>query len=326
MSKFHVYGLGNALVDYEYAVTPEWLKAMNIDKGVMTLMDETQQANVISAIDGEPLKRASGGSGANSVITLAQLGGDAFYSCHVADDADGEFYADDLHICGVKSNLNIADLPQGTTGKCLVMVTDDADRTMCTYLGITSEITAQALNVNALKQSQWVYIEGYLVSSDTGRATAIEAHRLARANGVGVALTLSDPNMVAFFKEGLLGMIGEGVDLLFANEDEAKGMTGKDTAQDALDALKPLAKTIVVTRGEHGALIFDGEHTHRIEAEPTKVIDTLGAGDVYAGAFLYGITHGKSYKQAGQFASKAAAMIVSQYGPRLSQGQMARLG
>lgn len=326
MSKFHVYGLGNALVDYEYAVTPEWLKTMNIDKGVMTLMDEGQQANVISAIEGEPLKRASGGSGANSVIALSQLGGKAFYSCHVADDADGEFYANDLSACGVQSNLDTANLPEGTTGKCLVMVTEDADRTMCTYLGITSEISEHALDEDALKHSEWLYLEGYLVTSDTARAAAIEAHRIAKANGVGTALTLSDPNMVSFFKDGLLEMIGDGVDLLFANEEEAKGMTGTNTAQDALDALKPLAKTIVVTRSEHGALVFDGEQAIAIQAEPTNVLDTLGAGDVYAGAFLYGITHGQSYEQAGRLASKAAAMIIAQYGPRLSNEQMAQIG
>lgn len=314
MRKYHVYGLGNALVDYEYAVTADWLNQHNIDKGVMTLMDEGLQAQVIAAIESDPLKRASGGSGANSVIALAQMGGKAFYTCKVAADEDGRFYAQDMADCGVANNLQPQD--QGITGKCLVLVTDDADRTMCTFLGITGELAEQELDMEALQESEYLYLEGYLVTSDSARAAAISAREAAEQAGVKTAISLSDPNMVNFFKDGLQAMIGEGVDLLFANEEEAKGMTGTDSAEAAAEALKSLAKTFAITCGAEGSLVFDGEQLIEIAPVVTQAIDTLGAGDMYAGAFLYALTSGKSYQAAGQLASLASSRMVAKYGPR----------
>jgi len=314
MSQYNVYGLGNALVDYEYKVTPEWLAEVGIDKGVMTLMDEEQQAKVIAAIDSEAIKRASGGSGANSIIALAQMGGKAYYTCKVAADEDGQFYAKDMDDCGV--NTNIAPQDQGITGKCLVLVTDDADRTMCTFLGITGELAANELDLDALANSEYLYLEGYLVTSDSARAAAVTARKAAEQAGVKTAISLADPNMVAFFKEGLQAMIGEGVDLLFANEDEAAGMTGTETAEQAAEELKKIAKTFAITRGAEGSLVFDGEKLINIAPVATTAVDTLGAGDMFAGAFLYAITQGKSYEEAGNLASLASSRMVAKFGPR----------
>ena len=319
MSQYNVYGLGNALVDYEYKVSPEWLAEVGIDKGVMTLMDEEQQAKVIAAINSAAIKRASGGSGANSIIALSQMGGKAYYTCKVAADEDGQFYAKDMHDCGVSTN--IAPQDQGITGKCLVLVTDDADRTMCTFLGITGELAANELDLDALKNSEYLYLEGYLVTSDSAREAAVTARKAAEQAGVKTAISLADPNMVAFFKEGLQAMIGEGVDLLFANEDEAIGMTGTETAEQAAEELKKIAKTFAITRGAQGSLVFDGEQLIEIEPVATTAVDTLGAGDMYAGAFLYALTQGKSYEEAGNLASLASSRMVAKFGPRFETAE-----
>lgn len=316
MSKYDVYGLGNALVDYEYEVSPEWLEERGIDKGVMTLMDEAQQQQVVASINHEPIKKASGGSGANSVIALAQMGGKAFYTCKVAADADGEFYARDMVACGVDTNLTELESIEGETGKCLVLVTPDADRTMNTYLGITGELSESELEEEALRNSKYLYLEGYLVTSDSARAAAIAARKIAESNGTRTAISLSDPNMVNFFKDGLLEMIGGGVDLLFANEDEALGMTNAEDVHAAAESLKALAKTFAITRGAHGSLIWDGEQYLEILPIATKAVDTLGAGDMYAGAFIYALTQGMNYEQAGNLASLASSRMVAKFGPR----------
>ncbi len=319
MSKYHVYGLGNALVDYEYQVTPEWLAEVGIDKGVMTLMDEAHQEQVIAALHAEPVKRASGGSGANSIIALAQMGGSAYYTCKVAADTDGHFYAQDMQDCGVSTNLAPEDA--GITGKCLVLVTEDADRTMCTFLGITGDLAESELNQAALQQSEYLYLEGYLVTSDSARQAAIAARQIAEQAGVKTALSLSDPNMVKFFKPGLQAMLGTGVDLLFANEDEALGMTDAASVEQAAAQLKNVARTFAITRGAQGALVYDGQRLIEIAPVATQAIDSLGAGDMFAGAFLYGLTQGWSYEQAGKLASLASSRMVARFGPRFATAE-----
>ena len=177
--KYNVYGIGNALVDMEFAVTPEQLTALNIDKGVMTLMDAQQQSQVITSLP-PACKQSCGGSAANTLVAISQLGGKGFYSCKVANDETGTFYLQDLVDCGLDTNLRVDSRPAGITGKCLVLVTPDADRTMSTFLGITSELTSAELNHAALTQSEYLYIEGYLVSSPTAKETAIHAKKTAQ--------------------------------------------------------------------------------------------------------------------------------------------------
>ncbi|MGM0563162.1 MAG: adenosine kinase [Pseudomonadota bacterium] len=319
--KYDVYGLGNALVDYEYQVTPEWLAEQGIDKGVMTLMDEDQQRDMMRRIDHDAVERASGGSGANSVIALAQFGGRGYYSCKVADDHDGAFYAHDMLECGVDTNISQLEGAEGITGKCLVMVTPDADRTMNTFLGISAELDAGDLDLAALRESRYLYLEGYLSSSPSARAAAVAARKEAEANGVKTALSLADPNMVKFFKDGLEEMIGDRVDLLFANRDEAFGMTGANNLKQAVEAFKSLAKTFAITCGPDGSVVFDGERVIDIDPVPTNAIDTLGAGDMYAGAFLYGLSQDMGYQRAGQLASLASSRMVSRFGPRFTTAE-----
>jgi sugar/nucleoside kinase (ribokinase family) len=177
------------------------------------------------------------------------------------------------------------------------------------------------INEAALKESEYLYIEGYLVSSDSARHAAIECKKLAEANNVKTALTFSDPAMVQFFKDGLVEMLGTGVDLLFCNEDEAMGFTGCDNLQDAATEIKKIAKTFAITCGAKGAILFDGNNTIKIAPNAVKAIDSNGAGDNFAGAFLYALTAGHSWEEAGKLASKISAQVVSQFGPRLQAQQ-----
>ncbi len=320
--KYNVYGLGNALVDIECALSVEALAAMGMDKGVMTLLDEAVQNSAIAQLKDYKAKRSCGGSAANTIIAISQLGGKTFYGCKVADDEYGQFYTQDLVDCGVDTNLTSHAPAAGITGKCLVLVTPDADRTMGTFLGISSQLSEADLNPDAIADAEYTYIEGFLVSGENSQQAAIKASQLARAAGRKVAMSLSDFNMVKFFKSGLLEMIGDGVDMLFANESEALLMADTDDFAAAIEHTKTLAKAFAITRGPQGSIIFDGEQVLEIAPYPVDAIDTVGAGDMYAGGLLYGITNGLTWPQAGQLGSMASAKLVTAYGARMATEEL----
>lgn len=322
MAKYHVYGIGAALVDTEIEVTDGDLQQLQVEKGLMTLVDEVRHGHLVDHLHHHLIasRRASGGSAANTIIAVSSFGGKAFYSCKVADDDNGRFYLNDLAEAGVGFHQN-GEQVEGTTGKCLVLITPDAERSMNTFLGVSETVSIDNLNTDAITQSEYLYMEGYLVTSDTGRAAAIRAREVAEQHGVKTVLSLSDPGMVTFFKAGLEEMMGNSVDILFCNEAEALGWTNSDTLESAVEQLKNSANAFAITLGSDGALVFDGDNLHRIQPHPVTAVDTNGAGDMFAGAFLYAITHGYSYEAAGNFASLAAANVVSQFGPRLSAEQ-----
>jgi sugar/nucleoside kinase (ribokinase family) len=317
MTQYDVYGLGNALLDIECEVSPQTLQDLGIEKGVMTLLDEAAQNKILENLAVPPTKRACGGSAANTLISISQFGGRAFYSCKVANDEPGQFYFADLRECGVATNLEQHEPEPGITGKCLVFVTPDADRTMNTFLGISSNLSEIELVPEAIANSTYTYIEGYLVTGDNSKQAAIKAREIAQAAGKKVAFTLADPNMVKFFKAGLLEIIGSGVDFLFANESEAFQMADTTDLKVAIEHLKTLSKGFAITRGPAGSLIFDGENLIEIAPFPVKAIDTVGAGDIYAGAVLYGLTHNLGYAAAGRLGSMASSKLVTVLGPRL---------
>lgn len=321
MSKYDVYGIGNALVDLEVEVYDSFFNENNIEKGVMTLVEEDRQNELLQALSSFNFKRACGGSAANTIIAVSQFGGKSFYSCKVANDETGKFYLADMDKNGVDINLDPNNLPEGTTGKCMVMVTPDADRTMNTFLGITSTFSTEQIREEKLAESEFLYVEGYLVASPTGQEAAVKAVELARKNNVKTALTFSDPNMVKFFKDNFMAIIGDGVDLIFCNEDEALTFTGCETIKDAREELKKYCKNFAITQGSNGAIIFDGDTFIDIEPYNVEAKDSNGAGDMFAGAYLYGITNGHTPASSGKLASLASSQVVSQFGPRLEWHQ-----
>ena len=318
--KYHVYGIGNALVDKEFEVDETFLAANNIEKGMMTLIDKERQETLLTELRQRfgLKKRAGGGSAANSIVAVSQFGGDTFYACKVADDETGDFYMKDLAVAGVTTKLDQIK-GDGVTGKCLVMVTDDAERTMNTYLGITSDFSEEDLHLEELINSEYLYIEGYLVTSDVSRNAAIKAREVAQKHNVKTAFTFSDPAMVTYFKEGVSEIIGSGVDVLFSNEEEAKIYTGKDNLDDAISELTRIADKIIITLGSKGAKVISNNKQIDIEVSRVKAIDTNGAGDMFAGAFMYGLTQGMSDRDAGLLASESAARIVATFGARLEK-------
>lgn len=326
MKQYHIYGLGAALVDTEIEVQDQELAQMNVDKGLMTLVDEARQQELIAHLQGHLVhsKRACGGSACNTIIAASYFGANNYYSCKVANDDNGQFYLDDLKAAQVDSDYS-SSKPEGITGKCLVLITPDAERSMNTYLGISETLSEQELNADAIANSEYLYYEGYLVTSPTGRAAAIKARQIAEQHGVKTAISLSDPGMVQFFKDGLVDMIGDGVDLLFCNEAEAMGWGDSSKLEDAIAQMKTLAKQFVITLGAKGAVLFDGQQLIELPGHPVKAVDSNGAGDMFAGAFLYALSQGHSFRQAGQLACRAAAEVVSHYGPRLQAEQHQQL-
>jgi len=321
MKKYDVYGVGNAIVDIVTEVEHDFFEKNKIEKGVMTLVDEKRQLELMKVIDMKKSKLSGGGSAGNTVVAVNQFGGSSFYSCLVAKDELGKFFLDDIRRNGVDTNLKHENCPDGHSGRCLVMTTPDAHRTMNTFLGVSSFLAPEHLDESAIANATYIYLEGYLVASPNGLAAMKEAKKMAEKHKVDVALTFSDPSMVKYFSSQMTEIVGASVDLLFCNEEEAMIFTGTDSIAEARGKLRDLAKRFAITLGANGALIFDGDTFISIEPYKVKALDTNGAGDMFSGAFLYGITHGHSFAEAGKLASLASSKVVTQFGPRLEPQQ-----
>lgn len=320
---YDVYGIGNALVDMVCRVDDWFVQEMGIKKGLMTLIDRLTHDKLLSHVTVE--KREGGGSAANTMMALSHFGGKGYYSCKVADDEGGRFYLDELFRAGLNANLELGALDRGITGKCVVLITPDAERTMTTYLGATETFSVGELDEGSLARSRYLYIEGYLVAQETGKPAAVEAVKMARRHGVKISLTFSDPTMVTHFRRGIDEIVGDGVDLIFCNDKEACAYARTDDLARACDRLKAVAKSYVVTRGERDTLLWDGDRLVEIPAHRVNAVDTVGAGDMFAGAFLYGITHGYSLMDAARLSNHAASRVVTKYGPRLTSDEIKML-
>ena len=316
MSRYDLYGLGNALVDMEFSVDDSFLHDHGITKGHMTLVDAPRIETLLDNLSELSPKRSSGGSAANTLIAAQAFGSSTFYSCRVADDETGRYFVEDLAEVGVDTNTQ---QPNGSdpSGRCLVLITPDAERSMNTFLGISGRLAAAEIDPKALRDSRCLYIEGYLSSSDTGRAAAVECRELAESEQIRTALTLSDPSMVEFFRESLVEMLGNGVDHLFCNEEEALTWAGTDRLDIAMNELKDIGRALNITLGARGSLAVEGGAAREVPGFESKAIDTNGAGDIYAGAVLHGWCAGMDSVAAASFGNFAAAHLVARYGARL---------
>jgi sugar/nucleoside kinase (ribokinase family) len=323
MKTHDLYAIGNALVDSEYEVTDTQLAAMGVDKRHMTLIDAARRTELLGHLGHVHARRTGGGSAGNTVVALAQLGGRAFYSCRVADDELGAFYTQDLIANGVASNLTYTRPLPGQTGSCMVMITPDAERSMSTFLGATADLDHTALHEKDIAKSRIYYMEGYLAASPTGLQAALQGRQMARDAGVQLATTLSDVSMINFCRPGLDAIIGQDLDYLFCNEEESQVWCNSKDLQAVCAQMSQLARTVCLTRGPQGCLVLQGAQQTSVPAVGVKALDTNGAGDMFAGAFMYAVTHGHSPEQAAWLANQAAGQVVSQYGNRLSLEVMA---
>ena len=322
MKKYQLYAMGNALVDVVVQVQDAFLQENKIKKGVMTLTDLDSQ---IKLLDHFPLNKRlqrSGGSAANTAVAFAQMGGKCFYACTVSDDDLGHFYLQDLKKASIQSASHYSVQTSGATGTCLVMVSPDGERSMHTYLGISEAFSQAQLDEKALSDSEWLYMEGYLLTSANGFEALQHAQRLAQKSDTKVALTLSDPFVVQQYRARLEHLVRTGIDLLFCNEEEARIFTKEAKTEAFLPILEALVPNYVVTQGSKGALCYDGHNLSQARAKNVNAIDTNGAGDMFAGAFLYAILHQKPTKVAASIACRAATAVVQQLGPRLNKEQL----
>ena len=324
LENLKLYGLGNALVDLEYIVSEEDLKKLDLEKGLMTLIDEDRN----SALANSSLnihKQAGGGSAANTLYGFSQLGGVGHYSFKVGNDSNAEIFINDLNSVGIEHSYTSTNGYDGTTGTCRVFVTPDGERTMQTFLGITQSYGVEQINENALKNSEMIYVEGYLVASPSALEACKMAMQKAKNNNVKIALTLSDPSMPTYFKDAVNSLLELEVDILFGNEEEIKIISGEDSLEKAYLKLKDRVKLLVVTRGSEGAMAFDNTNKFTTPGEKVNCIDTLGAGDLFAGAFLYGHLYGKSIPESLELGVRCSGKLVEVRGPRLSEEEIAKL-
>ncbi|SPL69037.1 adenosine kinase [Acinetobacter stercoris] len=325
MTNIDLFAIGNALIDLEFKVTDEFLNEQNLQKGTMQLSDGETQQKLLDHLNNTQVNKgqASGGSAANTTVAFSALGGSAFYACRVGHDEFGSTYLKGLNEAGITTSLK--SVSNGVTGTCVVLSSADAERTMQTYLGITAELSDEQIDLSPLRSAKWLYIEGYLSTSDTARAAVKKARQIAKDNNVKIALTLSDPAMVQYARQGLDELIGDGVDLIFCNEDEAQMYTKTDSVEAAFAKLKLLSNEVVITLSEKGALVGNQYEQFYIDGRKVNAIDTLGAGDAFAGAFLYARNNGEDLKTSTELAILVSSEIVSQYGPRLELTHYAKL-
>ena len=319
MKKYDVFGIGNALVDCVILVTEKFLEENNIEKGVMTLVDDEKQKSIIEKIKNSDPFIQSGGSVTNSVYTLSQLGGSGYQSFLISDDEHGKLFLEDLNKSGINISNESYYLGEGMTGSCLVLTTPDAERTMNTCLAVSSKYSIENINFDDLAISRYIYIEGYLVTSELAIDAIKKSIAFCKKNDVKISLTFSDLSMVKYFKDKFDEILTEKIDLLFCNKEEALTFTGEDDFDKCCSTLLKLSDTVVITNGKEGSLIITNSQKIKIAPHPVQAIDTVGAGDTFAGAFLYGINNGLDFENAGNLASKLSSKVVTKLGPRLDK-------
>ncbi|HVK16252.1 MAG TPA: adenosine kinase [Fimbriiglobus sp.] len=315
---YHVCGLGNSLVDILLELTDTEFAGLGLEKGTMRLVEKVEQEALLDRFRGREPRLASGGSVANSIIGLSQLGGKgAFVGC-VGDDRYGLFYQREFEHLGIE--IGNPAVVNETTGTCLSIITPDAERTMRTCLAVSSHLAARHVDEDRVKNAEWLFVEGYVFANpDTGQWAIRRAIEIAKANGVKVALTCSEAFVVDVFGSPFFAAL-EQADLLFCNASEACAVAKAATSAEAFGKLKGMVPNAVVTDGPHGAYVrFGGTEVH-VPAFACEPKDLTGAGDMFAGAFLYGVTHGVDPAKAARAANFLAMKVITQYGARLHHG------
>jgi sugar/nucleoside kinase (ribokinase family) len=322
---YDIYGIGNALVDIDFEVSTQTLGRLGLDRGMMTLADGAGYQLLLEDLDGIKHAKTCGGSAANTVIAATQFGAKCFYSGKVAADASGEYYLQNLIDNKIDTNLAAGPLEPGATGKCIVMVTPDAERTLVAYLGMAEALSEKDISIQDLAQSRFLHIEGFLAVSKSATQAAIKAHAIAKQAGTKTSINLSDPCITSFHADNIKMIIGEGVDMLFCSEVEAMLYTGAKELMLSIEALKNIAKQFIVTLGNRGALMFDGKELITISPTPVMAIDSVGASDMFAGVLLSELSQGKSMREAGNFACHAAGHIVTKFGARFTEQEAKKI-
>ena len=319
---YDVVGIGNAIVDVLVQADDDLIDNFELTKGTMALVDEAQAERLYASVG--PGLETSGGSAANTLAGVAQLGGRAGFIGRVRNDQLGGIFSHDIRSVGARF-----DTPAATEGpstaRCLILVTPDAQRTMCTYLGASVGLDPADLDLEMVAQAKVLYLEGYLWDSDEAKAAFIAAAEVARAHGGEVALSLSDAFCVERHRESFQELVDGHVDILFANEMEITALYKANSFEEAADQVRGRCKLAALTRSEQGSVVLNGSGTHSIAPfQLGPLLDTTGAGDLYAAGFLHAYTQGQAVEACGRLGSLCAGQVVTQLGPR-PQGSLKQL-
>jgi sugar/nucleoside kinase (ribokinase family) len=314
---FDVLGIGNAIVDIVAYADEALVEELGLVRGAMTLVDEARMSFLYRRLG--PAREISGGSCANTIAAIAALGGKAAYIGRVRDDQLGEIYAHDIRAAGVtfRNRPSHAGPP---TARCVIFVTPDAQRTMNTYLGACVELSPEDVDEDLVRNASVTYLEGYLWDRPEAKAACLKAAEIAHAAGRTLALTLSDSFCVDRWRPEFRDLIARHVDILFANEAELTSLYEVADFDSALQCVRQDVRFAALTRGPKGSVVLRGDEIHVIDAvKPVRLVDTTGAGDLYAAGFLRGLTAGLDLATCGRLASACAARIIEQYGARAEQ-------
>ncbi|MEB3350147.1 MAG: adenosine kinase [Cyanobacteriota bacterium] len=317
-----VVGIGNAIVDVLVQADDRFLDDHGLTKGTMALVDESQAERLYASVG--PGLETSGGSAANTLAGIAQLGGRAGFIGRVRDDQLGQIFAHDIRSVGARFDTPAA-ASGPSTARCLILVTPDAQRTMCTYLGASVNLEPADLDLELVRQAKLLYLEGYLWDSEEAKRAFIAAAEVARASGGQVALSLSDAFCVDRHRASFQELVDGHVDVLFANEMEITALYEANSFEEAADQVRGRCRVAALTRSEQGSVVLSGEDT--IAVAPVhlgNLVDTTGAGDLYAAGFLHAYTQGEALERCGQLGSLCAGQVVTQLGPR-PQGSLKEL-
>lgn len=320
--KNDISALGNALVDTVFKVEHSLIAELGLEIDQMTLSSAEEHAPIIERLIASGAETVSdcGGSATNSLVAAASFGASCFHTCKVSDDEDGTRYLQSLKEAGVGHKGSMASSDSMPTGKCLILVTPDAKRTMTTALNVSSLMDESDLDLDQISNSRIFYIEGYMVTSEENYKVALKAlNHLKDFPDVKIALSLSDPGIVMGFKDKFHEIESFGLDYIFGNDDEAMAFVGSDNIEDAFVALKKKSYVSIITMGEKGSAVVSNEEVINTPKVDIQAIDTNGAGDMFAGSFLYSLLQNDDLKTCAEFANYGASKVVETFGPRLTK-------
>ena len=306
--------IGNAIVDIIVNVEDEFLETYDLQKGSMNLIDSNGSKKILDQCTIK--KKVSGGSAANTAVAVANLGNKVEFIGRIKDDKFGRFFSSDIKASGTIFEMKPVQSPE-ESAHSIILITPDAQRTMCTYLGASVEFEQENINSKSIKKSKYLYLEGYLWDSEKAKLAFQEAARIAKESNTQIILSLSDSFCVERHRESFLELIKNYVDILFCNESELKSLFKKIDLNDCTNDIKSICKLCVVTLGKKGSLIINDEIIQEVKPYIFgEIIDTTGAGDIYAGGFIHGLINGFSFNDCGIFGSICAGHIITQIGSR----------
>ena len=319
MSTYDVFGLGNALMDVVSFIPDDVLKKLNLDKGIMHLVDDNKSREIASAISEYKTISVPGGSCANTMSTISMLGGKSVYTGIVSDDMFGRMYETKIAGRGVKTLIR--KMSEGITGQSIILTTPDAERTMNTNLGVCRNYAKSDINVDVLSDSAIFHCTGYQWDTDSQKEAVKFAMNTAKAKGIKVSFDIADPFCIGRNADEFMKVISENVDILFGNKEEIKMLTGKEDPVEGGKKIADMGVDIVVVKvGSEGSYIFQNGKMIKVDIyKADKVLDSTGCGDIYGGGFLYGLAKGYDLEKCGKIASYMAAQIISVPGVQLEQ-------